>query len=108
MASTASTNWHLFTVTFDPAFDTPTILKSYAERYKADPARWSFLTGDLVEIGALSDQFGQKFWREEGALNHNLRTVVIDATGKVQQIFQGNSWTADDLVAELQRAVEAK
>jgi protein SCO1/2 len=104
----APTNWHLLTISFDPEFDSPVILKSYADRYKADPKHWSFLTGDIADITAISDQFGQKFWREEGAINHNLRTVVIDDAGRVQTILQGNSWTADDLVAELKKATKAQ
>src|SRR5215831_14776062 len=36
------TNWHLLTISFDPEFDTPEILKAYADRYKADPKHWSF------------------------------------------------------------------
>jgi protein SCO1/2 len=95
------TNWHLLTISFDPEFDTPVILKAYAQRFGADPARWNFLTGDLTEITAISEQFGQMFWREEGALSHNLRTVVINPSGRVQKIFEGNKWTSDELVAEL-------
>ena len=101
-------NWQLLTITFDPEFDSPAILKAYAERYRADPKHWSFLTGDPVEISAIAAQFGERFWKEEGALNHNLRTVIIDASGKVQQILQGNLWSADDLVSELKTAAAAK
>jgi protein SCO1 len=102
----APTNWHLFTISFDPEFDTPLILKSYAERYKADPKHWNFLTGPPATTAEIADEFGQRFWREQGAINHNLRTAVIDASGRVQQIFQGNTWTVDDLVSELVKASE--
>jgi protein SCO1/2 len=97
-------NWHLLTISFDPEFDKPVILKAYAERYKADPKHWSFLMSDVATTAEISDQFGQRFWKEEGAINHNLRTAVIDAGGRVQQIFQGNLWTTDDLVAEMVKA----
>src|ERR1700722_11398969 len=30
------TNWHFLSVTFAPAFDTPGVLKAYAERYQYD------------------------------------------------------------------------
>lgn len=103
----APTNWHLLTISFDPEFDTPVILKSYAQRYKADPQHWNFLTGPAATTAEIADQFGQRFWREEGAINHNLRTAVIDATGRVQQMFQGNTWTVDDLVAELLKGAQA-
>jgi len=94
-------NWHLLTISFDPEFDSPEILKAYAERYKADPKHWNFLTGDISEISTISEQFGQMFWKDEGALNHNLRTAVIDASGKVQKVFQGNNWTTEEMVAEM-------
>jgi protein SCO1/2 len=104
----APANWHLFTISFDPEFDTPVILKSYAQRYKADPRHWNFLTGPPATTAEIADQFGQRFWREEGAINHNLRTAVIDASGRVQQIFQGNTWTVDDLVSEMVKAAQAR
>jgi protein SCO1/2 len=100
-------NWHLLTISFDPEFDSPEILKAYAERYKADPKHWNFLTGDISEISTISEQFGQMFWKDEGALNHNLRTAVIDASGKVQKVFQGNNWTTEEMVAETVQASKA-
>jgi protein SCO1/2 len=102
------TNWHLLTISFDPSFDTPTVLKSYATRFHADPTRWNFLTGDLKDITEISTQFGQLFWQDEGALNHNLRTAVIDASGKVQKLFQGNSWTPEELAEALQKAAQPR
>lgn len=101
-------NWHLLTISFDPEFDTPEILKAYAQRFSADEKHWDFLTGDISEISTMSDQFGQMFWKDEGALNHNLRTVVIDASGRVQKIFQGNNWTPEEMVAEMVKAAGAK
>jgi cytochrome oxidase Cu insertion factor (SCO1/SenC/PrrC family) len=43
----------LVTLTTDPEFDTPSIMKRYGERFGADFGRWSFLTGTKSEIGAL-------------------------------------------------------
>jgi protein SCO1/2 len=103
----APTNWHLLTLSFDPDFDTPVILKSYAERYSADPQHWSFITGEIIDITAIAEQFGQMFWRDQGAINHNLRTAVVDAAGRVQKIFQGNNWSPDELVDEMVKAAAA-
>lgn len=100
-ASDAPSNWRLLTISFDPEFDTPPVLKGYARRYGADPRHWNFLTGGLVDITAIAEQFGQMFWRDQGSLNHNLRTVVVDASGRVRKIFQGNTWTSPELAAEL-------
>jgi protein SCO1/2 len=100
----APANWQLLTISFDPEKDTPAVLKGYAERYKYDPQRWSFLTGDLMEITAITEQFGQSFWREGGSLSHNVRTVVVDAEGKIQKIIPENKWTSDELVEEILKA----
>jgi protein SCO1/2 len=103
--SSAPTNWHLLTITFDPEFDTPPVLKTYAKRYGYDPAKWNYLTGELIDITAITEQFGLMFWRpdpkEVTGISHNLRTAVIDADGKVQKIFTDNNWKADEFVSEM-------
>ena len=105
----APTNWHLLTVSFDPAFDKPAVLKAYAQGYQYDPDHWSFATGELIDITALADQFGCVFWHDEsGSLSHNLRTAVVDPMGRVQRIFPGNGWTSDDLVTVLLKVATQK
>ncbi|HWD92784.1 MAG TPA: SCO family protein [Verrucomicrobiae bacterium] len=105
----APTNWHLLTISFDPEFDTPQVLKQYAEAHGADPARWTFATGALDEIAAMGQQFGLAFWKEQaGIISHNLRTVVIDPSGRVQKIFTGNDWQPPDLVAEMVKAAKVR
>ena len=47
-------NARLVTLTTDPDFDTPTVLKKYAERFGADFNRWTFLAGTKKEIAALA------------------------------------------------------
>lgn len=102
----APTNWHLLTISFDPERDTVAVLKSYGERHNYDPQHWSFLTGDLMEITAIAEQFGQTFWREGGSISHNVRLAIIDANGKVQKIIPDNKWTSEELVAELLKAAK--
>jgi len=108
----APTNWHLLTITFDPAFDTPAVLKSYAKRYTYDPAHWNYLTGELIDITAIAEQFGLMFWRpdpnEVAGISHNLRTAVIDAQGRVQRVFTDNNWKVDDFAAEMIKAAAKK
>jgi protein SCO1 len=105
LSPNSPTNWHLLTLSFDPAFDRPAVLKAYAQGYRYDPQHWDFATGDLVDITAITEQFGLQFWNDEsGSISHNLRAVVIDASGHVEKIFTGNQWTSDELVAELRNA----
>jgi protein SCO1/2 len=101
----APANWHLLTISFDPEFDTPAVLQRYAEAHGANSERWTYATGALPDITAFGEQFGLTFWKEPaGIISHNLRTIVIDASGRVQKIFTGNDWEPEDLVAEMIKA----
>jgi protein SCO1/2 len=99
-------NWRLLSISFDPDFDTPQMLRAYARRYDYDPAHWSFATGALIEIDAITEQFGLMFPRNGALFDHNFRTVVIDADGKIQRVFAGNEWKVDDFVAEMVSAAK--
>jgi protein SCO1/2 len=46
----------LVSITVDPDYDTPEVLRRYAERYHADPQRWLFLTGEERAIYALAQE----------------------------------------------------
>jgi len=94
---------------FDPDFDTPPVLKAYGEVYKYDPERWTLATGAIVDIIAIAEHFGLVFQPDQtGTINHNLRTVVIDAAGRVQKIIIGNTWTSNELVEEMVKAAGVK
>lgn len=99
----APTNWHLLTISFDVDFDTPERLRDYARRYNYEATRWSFLTGAMIDIDAITEQFGLMFTRDATGVNfnHTLRTVVIDAAGRIHKIFVGNEWKSDELVEEI-------
>jgi protein SCO1/2 len=97
----------LITVTLDPEFDRPAILKAHARRREADPAIWTFLTGDPTEVNKFAVQFGLYVEHNpQDAINitHNLRTAVIDPEGRLVTAHSGNSWTPAELVADLSAA----
>ena len=104
------TNWQILALTIDPDHDTPAVLREYGQRFSYDPKSWSFLTGDLVDITAFAEQFELTFWHENGNQlpTHNLRTIVVDANGKIQSIVAGNKWTVDELVTGVVKAASAK
>lgn len=100
----APTNWHFLSVSFDTGFDTPAVLKAYAERYRYDPKHWSFLTGPTAEIGELARLADVKFEPEGGFLNHNFRTLVIDAAGRLQMAFPVGGNLTGAIVSEMLKA----
>lgn len=102
----APTNWHILTVSVDPEFDTPERLKQFGEVYGYKPDTLSLLTGPLIDITALAEQFGLLFWAEDGTVNHNLRTIVIGADGTVRTNMIGNEWEVERLAEQVVVAAE--
>ena len=95
----------MLSVSFDPAFDTPAVLTAHAARVGAQ-AGWHFATAPAEILDRFAAEFGVNVIREtDGSITHNLRTAVIGPNGRVAAVHSGNDWTADELVADLRRAL---
>ena len=97
----------LVTVSFDPEFDTPAVLKQHAASLGADLRTWSFLTGRREDVEGLAARFGVSVMRDPAKPNeitHNLRTAVIGPDGRVVTIHGGNEWTPEQLAKDLEAA----
>jgi len=61
---------HLLSVTLDPEFDKPEVLKSYGATYAGGKFdHWDFATGDPTEIRRLAEFFGLMYKAEDGQVN---------------------------------------
>jgi protein SCO1/2 len=107
--SALSGKWHLITISIDPKFDTPHVLRDYGKSYNADFATWDFLTDPDTSgrtIMKLADGLGLTYEDDEGGLiAHNLRTVVLDGEGTITKVFHGNEWKPEDVASELRTAI---
>ena len=105
----AMTNWNLLSLSFDAEFDSPAMLAGYARSYRGeDASHWLFANASPATLTGLAPKIDFMFARDSGGFSHNLRTVVLDIQGRVQHIFNGNKWTATELVEEMKRAMQAK
>jgi len=96
--SNAPMNWQLLSVSFDSGFDTPEVLTGYGKYYRGeDTNRWLFAVASSNTLASLAPKVDLNFWRENGSISHNLRTVVLDAGGKIFRQFDGNDWTPEQL-----------
>lgn len=86
------------TITFDPAFDSPGILKQYAEGYGMEPDNFYLLTGDESVVNDLLRQFGILTMEEDGTINHTMATLLVDPNGRVAYRKEGATWTVDEFV----------
>lgn len=101
-------NWQLLSITIDPEHDTPEALLNYAALHKADAAHWRFATGSLRAITTLALRCGLSFWDSNGGIQHNLRTIVIDAKGIVRRVFTDNQWKPEELASEMRAAAKVR
>jgi protein SCO1/2 len=98
----------LVSISFDPEFDTPAVLKAHAAAQQADPAIWRFATGKKDEIAAFAAKFGVTVTSNgTPILIHNLGTAVVDAQGRLTALHSSNQWAPADIVADLETAAAA-
>jgi len=94
-------DFQLVSITLDPAYDTPAVLKAYATARGIDPSNFSFLTGPESAIRDLLEQFGVLAEPSENIWKHTLATVLIDRDGKIIHRIDGSAWEPDDILKRL-------
>jgi protein SCO1/2 len=90
-------NLKLVSITVDPERDTPEVLSNYADRFKADPERWLFLTGDrekiydLVQKGfRLSAVPAEGENEANGVILHSSRFIMVDGSGHIRGYYNSD------------------
>jgi len=102
----ADSTARLVTLTTDPEFDTPEVMKKFGQRFGADFNRWTFLTGTKHEIGLLaanslklSAQPIPAEQQQDSAdlFIHTTIFVVVDKQAQLRAFFEtagdGVDWT---------------
>ena len=95
---------HLLSVSFDPQIDTPAVMKTHADALGADKRLWSFVTGDRDDVDKWASGFGVSISRatnDPRDITHNLRTAIIDRQGNLVQVYNGNDWTPEQVLADV-------
>lgn len=95
-------NWQFLSLSFDPKYDSPTVLKRYANAHRG-PEKDGWLFGVLSSetISKLAPLIDLHVLHEGESFSHNLRTVVLDSQGRIHRQLDGNSWSAEQLVEAL-------
>ena len=99
---------HLLSISIDPDYDTPAVLRSYGAAHTAKYsdekfAHWEFATGTKDQVKGIAQFFGLRYYADQDQIVHGLRTVIINPEGKVAKIYRDNSWKPDEVVAELRK-----
>jgi len=102
---------HLLTISFDPEYDSPKVLRSYGAshsgRYTDETFQhWEFATGSPDEVKGIAQFFGLRYFHDtesgQDQVIHSLRTVLIGPDGKLFKLYRGNEWKPAEIVNDLQ------
>ncbi|HBM86657.1 MAG TPA: hypothetical protein DD423_07785 [Opitutae bacterium] len=91
---------HFVTITFDPEFDSPGILRQYADGYEIEHDNFHLLTATQTLVDDLLRQFGILTMDEDGTINHTMATLLIDANGRVAFRKEGSTWSVNEFIKE--------
>ena len=90
-------------ITLDPLFDTPGVLKSYARGYNLEESNFRFGTAGKSVIDDLTRQFGIMRKKEPDIpLDHTMRTIVINSRRQIVYQVPGKGWSVEDFLSRLQ------
>jgi len=99
----------LLTLSFNPEYDTPTVMQRYAKGFRSDVVDWQFLTTDseqtLQPILDAYQQNVQKVYDDKGVFtgtfSHLLRVYLIDKNKKIRNIYSVSFLHADTLINDV-------
>jgi len=95
------TDVEFVSLTLDPEYDTPGVLKEYAAVRGLELTNWSFLTGPDAAVRHLLAQLGIIREFEGPTIKHNLATLLIAPDGRIIHRVDGSQWGNDDFLPRM-------
>ena len=101
---------HLLSISFDPKYDTPKVLRSYGGAYtgrytKENFEHWDFAAPTEKDLAAIDQFFDVGVTPEKDkTLTHSLSTVLIGKDGKVIEWYPTNEWEPNEVLARIKKA----
>jgi protein SCO1/2 len=104
---------HFISLSVDPKYDNPEKLASYAKKFDADTARWTFLTGDKKNIYPLilkgfhvpladASEYDAAIKNPDETFIHSERLVLVDKSGVIRGFYDGtDKKEVDRLIVEI-------
>jgi protein SCO1/2 len=98
-------SFHVISVGFDTANDTPARMAQFRASSGIDDERWDFLSGDAANMEKLVDQLGFLYSPSPRGFDHLIQSSVIDSQGKVYRQLYGISFPTTHLIEPLKELV---
>ena len=98
-------SFSVVTIGFDAVNDSPGRMALYASGQGIDDPGWSFLSGDVETLQALTSELGFTFAASPKGFDHMAQVTVIDANGAVYRQVYGDRFEPPALVEPLKELV---
>jgi len=107
----ASSKIRLLSLSFDPKYDTPAVLKNYARTFDSTTGgapfdRWEFAAVPAKQLPAVADFFGLYYNVDGAQITHSLSTTVISPDGTVYKWYEDNDWKPADLIQDAEQSLQ--
>jgi protein SCO1/2 len=103
---------HLLSISFDPKYDTPAVLRSYGGAYtgrytKETFRHWDFAAPSPAKLASLLQWFDVAVTSSKGqVVAHSVSTAVIGPDGKIRAWYPTNTWTPQQALKDIQQIVQ--
>lgn len=97
----------LVSFTLDPEYDSPGILRDYAETRGLDLSNFTLLTAPKKAMEDLYRQFGIVAYEADGTIDHTMGTLLISPMGKILYRKSGSRWSVNDFLKALETAQDS-
>lgn len=89
--------------TVDPENDSVPVLAEYAARFKADPARWHFVTGSKQSLYEIAEKgYLVPVTAEDTTIDHTQNLILIDPWRRIRGYYDGlNPKEVEKLIDEI-------
>ena len=104
---------HLLSVSFDPKFDTPQVLRKYARSYVADKGQetfnhWEFAALPAAETKDVTQYFNIFLSQQDGQITHSMCTVIVSPDGTLYREYHDSDWKPEDVLGDLMALLPAQ
>ncbi|MFZ4863272.1 SCO family protein [Sphingobacterium sp. Mn56C] len=106
-------NFIILSHSIDPKYDTPQVLKDYAEKLGA-PQNWRFLNGPQEEIYPIAGKDGYFSFATEnpdlpGGFDHSGALTLVDRQGHVRAVYDGTDVeSVDKAIQDINKLLQQK
>lgn len=106
----------LISLSFDPLYDTPTVMQTYGDRFRSSNSDWHFLASkNETTLRPILERYNQTIVKEfdesggaSGIYSHILRVYLIDTDRRIRNIYSVSFLHPDTIINDLKTILSDK